>query len=185
MAERRKCQIVKYVGNWFFKLIAMTNSTAQFFSYVTWLMFKRFFSITFQLLHYRILCYLWYLFHPFYSYTISHSFICCVHLSFAIGKARMYLQLFLNLCWMFPIFISVNLRYYLNRAQEIPWLNIYDFITRKLIMGFEIKRFQGGDVDEELICPICSGVLEDPLQVWISWIDFVARFDVYILFQWY
>ncbi|RVE40025.1 hypothetical protein evm_015325 [Chilo suppressalis] len=30
-------------------------------------------------------------------------------------------------------------------------------------MGFEIKRFQG-DVDEELICPICSGVLEDPLQ---------------------
>lgn len=33
-------------------------------------------------------------------------------------------------------------------------------------MGFEIKRFQGdGDVDEELICPICSGVLEDPLQV--------------------
>lgn len=31
-------------------------------------------------------------------------------------------------------------------------------------MGFEIKRFQG-DVDEELICPICSGVLEDPLQV--------------------
>lgn len=31
-------------------------------------------------------------------------------------------------------------------------------------MGFDIKRFQG-DVDEELICPICSGVLEDPLQV--------------------
>ncbi|KOB74352.1 Early girl [Operophtera brumata] len=30
-------------------------------------------------------------------------------------------------------------------------------------MGFDIKRFQG-DVDEELICPICSGVLEDPLQ---------------------
>ncbi|XP_022122730.2 E3 ubiquitin-protein ligase NRDP1 isoform X1 [Pieris rapae] len=30
-------------------------------------------------------------------------------------------------------------------------------------MGFEIKRFQS-DVDEELICPICSGVLEDPLQ---------------------
>ncbi|XP_044760518.1 E3 ubiquitin-protein ligase NRDP1 isoform X1 [Coccinella septempunctata] len=30
-------------------------------------------------------------------------------------------------------------------------------------MGFELNRFQG-DVDEELICPICSGVLEDPLQ---------------------
>lgn len=31
-------------------------------------------------------------------------------------------------------------------------------------MGFEVNRFQG-EVDEELICPICSGVLEDPLQV--------------------
>lgn len=31
-------------------------------------------------------------------------------------------------------------------------------------MGFELNRFQG-DVDEELICPICSGVLEEPLQV--------------------
>jgi hypothetical protein len=31
-------------------------------------------------------------------------------------------------------------------------------------MGFEVNRFQG-EVDEELVCPICSGVLEDPLQV--------------------
>lgn len=31
-------------------------------------------------------------------------------------------------------------------------------------MGFDLTRFQG-DVDEELICPICSGVLEEPLQV--------------------
>ncbi|KAJ9579933.1 hypothetical protein L9F63_004406 [Diploptera punctata] len=30
-------------------------------------------------------------------------------------------------------------------------------------MGFEVNRFQG-EVDEELVCPICSGVLEDPLQ---------------------
>ncbi|XP_067008703.1 E3 ubiquitin-protein ligase NRDP1 isoform X2 [Anabrus simplex] len=30
-------------------------------------------------------------------------------------------------------------------------------------MGFEVTRFQG-EVDEELVCPICSGVLEDPLQ---------------------
>lgn len=30
-------------------------------------------------------------------------------------------------------------------------------------MGFEIGRFEG-EVDEELICPICSGVLEEPLQ---------------------
>lgn len=30
-------------------------------------------------------------------------------------------------------------------------------------MGYEVTRFEGG-VDEELICPICSGVLEEPLQ---------------------
>lgn len=30
-------------------------------------------------------------------------------------------------------------------------------------MGYDLNRFQG-DVDEELICPICSGVLEDPVQ---------------------
>jgi E3 ubiquitin-protein ligase NRDP1 len=31
-------------------------------------------------------------------------------------------------------------------------------------MGYDLTRFEG-EVDEELICPICSGVLEDPLQV--------------------
>ena len=31
-------------------------------------------------------------------------------------------------------------------------------------MGYELIRFEG-TVDEELICTICSGVLEDPLQV--------------------
>ena len=30
-------------------------------------------------------------------------------------------------------------------------------------MGYDLNRFEG-DVDEELICPICSGVLEDPVQ---------------------
>ncbi|XP_039285975.1 E3 ubiquitin-protein ligase NRDP1 isoform X2 [Nilaparvata lugens] len=30
-------------------------------------------------------------------------------------------------------------------------------------MGFDVTRFEG-EVDEELVCPICSGVLEDPLQ---------------------
>ena len=30
-------------------------------------------------------------------------------------------------------------------------------------MGYDVARFMG-DVDEELLCPICSGVLEDPLQ---------------------
>jgi E3 ubiquitin-protein ligase NRDP1 len=31
-------------------------------------------------------------------------------------------------------------------------------------MGYDVGRFQG-DVDEELICPVCSDVLEEPLQV--------------------
>jgi len=30
-------------------------------------------------------------------------------------------------------------------------------------MGYDIQRFEG-EVDEELLCPICSGVLEEPLQ---------------------
>ncbi|EEB17619.1 RING finger protein, putative [Pediculus humanus corporis] len=30
-------------------------------------------------------------------------------------------------------------------------------------MGYDIGRFQG-EVDEELLCPICTGVLEDPIQ---------------------
>lgn len=38
-------------------------------------------------------------------------------------------------------------------------------------MGFELNRFQG-DVDEELVCPICSGVLEDPLQVYYLYTTF-------------
>ena len=37
-------------------------------------------------------------------------------------------------------------------------------------MGFEVNRFQG-EVDEELVCPICSGVLEDPLQVSLYYLD--------------
>ena len=28
-------------------------------------------------------------------------------------------------------------------------------------MGYDVSRFEGS-VDEELICPICSAVLEDP-----------------------
>ena len=31
-------------------------------------------------------------------------------------------------------------------------------------MGYDVNRFEG-DVDEELICPICSFILEDPVQV--------------------
>ncbi len=31
-------------------------------------------------------------------------------------------------------------------------------------MGYDINRFEG-NVDEELICPICSQILEEPVQV--------------------
>jgi hypothetical protein len=34
-------------------------------------------------------------------------------------------------------------------------------------MGYEIGRFEG-EVDEELLCPICSCVLEDPVQVCVA-----------------
>lgn len=39
---------------------------------------------------------------------------------------------------------------------------VFVFAVHK--MGYDIARFQG-EVDEELICPICSGVLEEPLHV--------------------
>ena len=35
-------------------------------------------------------------------------------------------------------------------------------------MGLDVNRFLGGTVDEELLCPICSGVLENPVQVTIK-----------------
>ena len=35
-------------------------------------------------------------------------------------------------------------------------------------MGLDVVRFRGGAVDEELICPICTGVLEAPLQAPVS-----------------
>jgi hypothetical protein len=34
----------------------------------------------------------------------------------------------------------------------------------RAVMGLDVHRFLGGTVDEELICPICSGVLENPVQ---------------------
>lgn len=49
---------------------------------------------------------------------------------------------------VFPIFRRIKIN--VNRVK-----------TSK--MGYELTRFQG-DVDEELVCPICAGVLEEPLQ---------------------
>lgn len=37
-------------------------------------------------------------------------------------------------------------------------------LTASDVMGIDVNRFKG-EVDEELMCPICSGVLENPLQV--------------------
>ena len=31
-------------------------------------------------------------------------------------------------------------------------------------MGYDVERFADASVDEELLCPICSGVLENPRQ---------------------
>lgn len=31
-------------------------------------------------------------------------------------------------------------------------------------MGYDLTRFEAGSVDEELICPICSAVFQDPVQ---------------------
>lgn len=48
-------------------------------------------------------------------------------------------------------------------------------------MGYDLNRFEG-EVDEELTCPICSGVLEEPLQV--SFTIFYACFiSLYFIFS--
>lgn len=51
-------------------------------------------------------------------------------------------------------------------------------------MGYDIARFQG-EVDEELICPICSGVLEEPLHVSIRKIvKSTPHFLIVIVWLW-
>jgi len=69
-------------------------------------------------------------------------------------------------------------------------------------MGFDIVRFVG-EVDEELLCPICTGVLQDPVQVkfihllfltihinntkhFMSFLHIVVEFAFwYIIVQWF
>lgn len=53
------------------------------------------------------------------------------------------------------------------------WSILSTEIKTKTEMGYELTRFQG-EVDEELICPICSGVLEEPVQVCIFFYYHVA-----------
>jgi len=45
-------------------------------------------------------------------------------------------------------------------------------------MGYDIARFDG-EIDEELLCPICSGVLEDPVQVSMMHIDWQTSIIAY------
>lgn len=44
-------------------------------------------------------------------------------------------------------------------------------------MGYDLTRFQS-PVDEELICPICSGVLQDPVQVSHTWLCFINLYFI-------
>ncbi len=49
-------------------------------------------------------------------------------------------------------------------------------------MGYDVTRFQG-EVDEDLLCPICSGVLEEPVQAsfWKITLNFISVLsDLYI-----
>ncbi|GAB6031765.1 E3 ubiquitin-protein ligase NRDP1 [Chamberlinius hualienensis] len=55
-----------------------------------------------------------------------------------------------------------------NAATKLSHNLLNDLRTHRyhlisINMGFEVGRFQC-EVDEELLCPICSGVLEDPVQ---------------------
>jgi hypothetical protein len=47
-------------------------------------------------------------------------------------------------------------------------------------MGFDIIRFVG-EVDEELLCPICTGVLQDPVQVKIIYLSLPRRIPIFPL----
>ncbi|GIX69540.1 hypothetical protein CEXT_82801 [Caerostris extrusa] len=61
------------------------------------------------------------------------------------------------------VFLSkINLSLLLSSSLTIPSFSSgYLIFYRE--MGYDIARFQG-EVDEELICPICSSVLEEPLH---------------------
>ena len=43
----------------------------------------------------------------------------------------------------------------------IIYFYMLDILQTQASMGYDVCRFEGS-VDEELICPICSAVLEDP-----------------------
>lgn len=47
-------------------------------------------------------------------------------------------------------------------------------------MGHDIVRFIG-EVDEELLCPICTGVLQDPVQVNPNLLEIHSSFIIIIL----
>jgi len=49
------------------------------------------------------------------------------------------------------------------KFSKIPYIHFHWCCDCSEDMGFDVNRFEG-DVDEELICTICSSVLENPLQ---------------------
>ena len=52
-----------------------------------------------------------------------------------------------------------------GKAPILPLLTVPSFLYFQLFkMGYDVERFSPQNVDEELICTICRGVLEDPLQ---------------------
>lgn len=74
------------------------------------------------------------------------------------------------------MFVCVSARWYTkaisNRVRGPSVPDSFIFTVKKThlqfaTMGYELTRFQG-EVDEELVCPICAGVMEEPLQVCIQ-----------------
>ena len=67
-------------------------------------------------------------------------------------------------CWAAPclLFVSQSPRAHLSPPRPLAWEEPISPV-QLCSMGFDVNRFEG-EVDEELICTICSCVLEDPLQ---------------------
>jgi hypothetical protein len=60
-----------------------------------------------------------------------------------------------------PFDLNIIIEKKLSNKKSKKEIFIFDGFRK---MGFDLNRFEG-DVDEELICPICSQVLEEPVQV--------------------
>ena len=52
-----------------------------------------------------------------------------------------------------------------NELVRSAYLKCWLISDNLFTMGYDVTRFAESSVDEELLCPICSGVLENPRQV--------------------